>query len=102
MAEKVTKIPNQNNINSVITAQIENMADIVKVVVKAATDGAIKYSSDTVDKLKTYSEVVETLFSSKGAVIVLTKAAETFQKLNGKDIKEENIKKLLEIYEELL
>lgn len=93
MAEKVTKIPNQNNINSVITAQIENMADIVKVVVKAATDGAIKYSSDTVDKLKIYSEVVETLFNGKGAVIVLTKAAETFQKLNGKDIKEENIKK---------
>ena len=93
MAEKVTKIPNQNNINSVITAQIENMADIVKVVVKAATEGAIKYSSDTVDKLKTYSDVVETLFSNKGAVIVLTKAADTFQKLNGKDIKEENIKK---------
>lgn len=93
MAEKVTKIPNQNNINSVITAQIENMADIVKVAVKAAKDGAIKYSSDTVDKLKTYSEVVETLFSNKGAVIILTKAADTFQKLNGKDIKEENIKK---------
>lgn len=93
MAEKVTKIPNQNNINNVITAQIENMADIVKVVVKAATDGVIEYSSDTVDKLKTYSDVVETLFSSKGAVIVLTKAADTFQKLNGKDIKEENIKK---------
>lgn len=89
----MANIPNQNNINSVITAQIENMADIVKVVVKAATDGAIKYSSDIVDKLKTYSDVVETLFSNKGAVIVLTKAADTFQKLDGKDIKEENIKK---------
>lgn len=93
MAEKVTKIPNQNNINSVITAQIENMTDIIKVVVKAATDGTIKYSSDTIDKLKTYSDVVETLFSGKGAVIVLTKAADIFQKLDGKNIKEENIKK---------
>ena len=93
MAEKVTKIPNQNNINSVITAQIENMTDIIKVVVKAATDGTIKYSSDTIDKLKTYSDVVETLFSGKGAVIVLTKATDTFQKLDGKNIKEENIKK---------
>lgn len=93
MAEKVTKIPNQNNINSVITAQIENMSDIIKVVVKAATDGTIKYSSDTIDKLKTYSDVVETLFSGKGAVIVLTKATDTFQKLDGKNIKEENIKK---------
>ena len=93
MAEKVTKIPNQNNINSVITAQIENMTDIIKVVVKAATDGTIKYSSDTIDKLKIYSDVVETLFSGKGAVIVLTKAADTFQKLDGKNIKEENIKK---------
>lgn len=93
MAEKVTKIPNQNNINSVITAQIENMTDIIKVVVKAATDGTIKYSPDTIDKLKTYSDVVETLFSGKGAVIVLTKAADIFQKLDGKNIKEENIKK---------
>lgn len=93
MAEKVTKIPNQNNINSVITAQIENMTDIIKVVVKGATDGTIKYSDDTIDKLKTYSDVVETLFSGKGAVIVLTKAADIFQKLDGKNIKEENIKK---------
>ena len=93
MAEKVTKIPNQNNINSVITAQIENMTDIIKVVVKGATDGTIKYSDDTIDKLKSYSDVVETLFSGKGAVIVLTKAADIFQKLDGKNIKEENIKK---------
>ena len=93
MAEKVTKIPNQNNINSVITAQIENMTDIVDVVIKAATNGAIKYSSDTIDKLKMYSEIVESLFNNKGAVIVLVKAADTFQKLNGKDIKEENIRK---------
>lgn len=93
MAEKVTKIPNQNNINDIITAHIEDMTNIVNVIVKAATDGPIKYSSDTVDKLKTYSDVVETLFSNKGAVIVLIKAADTFQKLNGKDIKEENIKK---------
>ena len=93
MAEKVTKIPNQNNINSVITAQIENMTDIIKVVVKGATDGTIKYSDDTIDKLKSYSDVVETLFSGKGAVIVLTKAADIFQKLDGKNIQEENIKK---------
>lgn len=93
MAEKITKIPNQNNINSVITAQIENTTDIIKVVVKAATDNAIKYSSDTIDKLKTYSEIVESLFNNKGVAIVLVKAADTFQKLNGKDIKEENIKK---------
>ncbi len=93
MAEKVTKIPNQNNINSVITAQIENITDIIKVVVKGATDGTIKYSDDTIDKLKTYSDVVEILFSGKGAVLVLTKAADIFQKLDGKNIKEENIKK---------
>lgn len=93
MAEKVTKIPNQNNINNVITAQIENMTDIIKIVVKGATDGTIKYSDDTINKLKTYSDVVETLFSGKGAVIVLTKAADIFQKLDGKNIKEENIKK---------
>ena len=63
MAEKVTKIPNQNNINSVITAQIENMTDIIKVVVKAATDGTIKYSSDTIDKLKTYRQRRVSLYS---------------------------------------
>ena len=51
------------------------------------------FAPEVMDKLKTYSDVVETLFSNKGAVIVLTKAADTFQKLNGKDIKEENIKK---------
>ena len=93
MAEKVTKIPNQNNINSVITAQIENMTNIIDVVVKAVTNGAIKYSSDTIDKLKMHSEIVESLFNNKGAVIVLIKAADTFQKLNDMDIKEENIKK---------
>lgn len=93
MAEKVTKIPNQNDINSVITARIENMTDIIKVVVKGATDSTIKYSADTIDKLKIYSDIVETLFSGKGAVILLTKAADIFQKLDGKNIKEENIKK---------
>lgn len=91
--KQTSKVLTQNDIYSIVESQISSVSNILDVVVKAATDGAIKYSSDTIDKLKTYSDIVETLFSNKGAVIVLTKAADTFQKLNGKDIKEENIKK---------
>ena len=68
MAKKLNNIPNQNNINSVITAKIENTSNITDIVVKAATDSAVNYSSDVVDKVKTYSEIVNTIFGSKGVV----------------------------------
>lgn len=87
MADKVTKIPNQNNINSVIAAQVQGMTDIVEIIVKAANNGVIKYSSNTIDTIKIFSEVINSLFGKEGILNVLMNATDSIQKLkpNKKD-----------------
>lgn len=91
MAEKVTKLPNQSNLISVITDQIKNTTDIIGVVVNAAVNSTVKISSSTIYQLKSYNEVVNTLFSSSGIVTNLIKVAESFQKLDTKKSNKENI-----------
>ena len=89
----MANIPNQNSISSIVAAHIKETTNIIDVVVNAAINNAIVYSSTTFNQVKTYSDVVNTLFNNNGAVTNLIKVAESFQKLDGKKINKENIDK---------
>lgn len=97
MAEKVNKIPNQNNINDVILSQINNMTSIINTIVKAATNKTIDYSNETLNKIKVYDNFINTLLSNNGVVLNILKAAVNIQKIDTKNIEVSKLKDTFKI-----
>ena len=92
MARKVN-IPNQTNLSSIIAAQINDTTNIVDIVINAVVNSAIKYSSSVVNQLKSYNEVVKSLFNNnEGTIITLIEIANIFKKYNAAKTNKDSIK----------
>lgn len=85
----MANIPNQNTINEIIAAQVENTNSIVDAIVKAARSNV--YSDETVNYLNSYNAVVTSLFGKDGVIISVLKSSETINKIDANKINRKHI-----------
>ena len=62
----MAKIPNQTNINEVIRAQVESVADVVNVIVTSAITKRVVYSTQTLKDLQNFTNVINAVFGKDG------------------------------------